>query len=125
MYTVMTVCTGNICRSPMAEIILRTEFERRGLADGLGGAHGDAIKLGDALGDGIGVIVEFGPHGIEHFVDGDEGRALEVPVRLLGHEAQIDRLGEAGVEQIDHRGLGVGLEADFWRFHLVCPFGVT
>ena len=32
MYTVMTVCTGNICRSPMAEIILRTEFERRGLA---------------------------------------------------------------------------------------------
>ena len=33
MYTVMTVCTGNICRSPMAEIILRTEFERRGLAD--------------------------------------------------------------------------------------------
>ena len=31
MYTVMTVCTGNICRSPMAEIILRTEFERRGL----------------------------------------------------------------------------------------------
>ena len=29
MYTVMTVCTGNICRSPMAEIILRTEFERR------------------------------------------------------------------------------------------------
>lgn len=32
-YTVMTVCTGNICRSPMAEIILRTEFERRGLSD--------------------------------------------------------------------------------------------
>ena len=32
-YTVMTVCTGNICRSPMAEIILRAEFERRGLAD--------------------------------------------------------------------------------------------
>lgn len=33
LYTVMTVCTGNICRSPMAEIILRDEFERRGLAD--------------------------------------------------------------------------------------------
>lgn len=32
-YTVMTVCTGNICRSPMAEIILRAEFESRGLAD--------------------------------------------------------------------------------------------
>ena len=32
-YTVMTVCTGNICRSPMAEIILRAQFERAGLAD--------------------------------------------------------------------------------------------
>ena len=32
-YTVMTVCTGNICRSPMAEIILRHEFEERGLGD--------------------------------------------------------------------------------------------
>lgn len=30
-YTVMTVCTGNICRSPMAEIILRKFFEDRGL----------------------------------------------------------------------------------------------
>ncbi|MFT8704405.1 low molecular weight protein-tyrosine-phosphatase [Bifidobacterium aquikefiricola] len=30
-YTVMTVCTGNICRSPMAEIILRHFFEERGL----------------------------------------------------------------------------------------------
>lgn len=30
-YTVMTVCTGNICRSPMAEIILRKFFEERGL----------------------------------------------------------------------------------------------
>ena len=33
MYTVMTVCTGNICRSPMAEIILRHVVEERGLGD--------------------------------------------------------------------------------------------
>ena len=30
-YSVMTVCTGNICRSPMAEIILRKFFQDRGL----------------------------------------------------------------------------------------------
>ena len=30
-YTVMTVCTGNICRSPMGEIILRHFFNERGL----------------------------------------------------------------------------------------------
>ena len=30
-YRVMTVCTGNICRSPMAEIVLRDRFEAAGL----------------------------------------------------------------------------------------------
>lgn len=29
-YTVMTVCTGNTCRSPMGEIILRHFFNERG-----------------------------------------------------------------------------------------------
>ena len=43
-YTVMTVCTGNICRSPMAEIILRAEFERRGLADRVRVMHMRALK---------------------------------------------------------------------------------
>lgn len=32
-YTIMTVCTGNICRSPMAEIVLRAHIESEGLAD--------------------------------------------------------------------------------------------
>ena len=32
-YTVMTVCTGNICRSPMGEIILRHFFDERSLSD--------------------------------------------------------------------------------------------
>lgn len=30
-YRVMTVCTGNICRSPMAEIVLRDRLEAAGL----------------------------------------------------------------------------------------------
>ncbi|RPF21639.1 low molecular weight protein-tyrosine-phosphatase [Myceligenerans xiligouense] len=30
-YRVMTVCTGNICRSPMAEIVLRDRFGSAGL----------------------------------------------------------------------------------------------
>jgi protein-tyrosine phosphatase len=32
-YRVMTVCTGNICRSPMAEVVLRDRFESVGLGD--------------------------------------------------------------------------------------------
>lgn len=30
-YRVMTVCTGNICRSPMAEVVLRDRFEAAGI----------------------------------------------------------------------------------------------
>lgn len=33
MYTVMMVCTGNICRSPMAEVVLRARLESEGLSD--------------------------------------------------------------------------------------------
>ena len=31
LYRVMTVCTGNICRSPMAQVVLADRFERAGL----------------------------------------------------------------------------------------------
>ncbi len=32
-YRVMTVCTGNICRSPMAEVVLRSRLDDAGLGD--------------------------------------------------------------------------------------------
>ena len=32
-YRLMTVCTGNICRSPMAEVVLRDRLAAAGLAD--------------------------------------------------------------------------------------------
>lgn len=32
-FTIMTVCTGNICRSPMAQIVLQDFVEQRGLTD--------------------------------------------------------------------------------------------
>src|SRR5690606_16959328 len=45
-YRICVVCLGNICRSPMAEVVLRAVLERRGLADavvvdsaGTGGWH--------------------------------------------------------------------------------------
>jgi protein-tyrosine phosphatase len=33
MYRVCLVCLGNICRSPMAEVVLRAELEQAGLAE--------------------------------------------------------------------------------------------
>jgi protein-tyrosine phosphatase len=34
-YRIMTVCTGNICRSPMAEVVLRERFAAAGLGEGV------------------------------------------------------------------------------------------
>lgn len=36
MYRVCFVCTGNICRSPMAEAVFRTRVEEAGLGDRIG-----------------------------------------------------------------------------------------
>ena len=33
MYDICVVCLGNICRSPMAEVVIRAELARAGLAD--------------------------------------------------------------------------------------------
>lgn len=33
MYRIMTVCTGNICRSPLAEYVLRSALDDAGLSD--------------------------------------------------------------------------------------------
>ena len=33
LYRIITVCTGNICRSPMAEVVLRERLDAAGLGD--------------------------------------------------------------------------------------------
>jgi protein-tyrosine phosphatase len=43
-YTVCLVCLGNICRSPMAEVVLRSELTRAGLA---GAVTVDSAGTGD------------------------------------------------------------------------------
>ena len=44
MYRIGLVCLGNICRSPMAEVVLRAELERAGLS---GRAEVDSAGTGD------------------------------------------------------------------------------
>lgn len=44
MLRVMTVCTGNICRSPMAEVVLRDRLEAAGLGDVV---HVDSTGVSD------------------------------------------------------------------------------
>lgn len=47
---VMFVCTGNTCRSPMAEIIFRAETVRRGIADEFSvSSYGLRVRRGDSI----------------------------------------------------------------------------
>jgi hypothetical protein len=39
---------------------------------------------------------------------------LEKPVRLFGQEREVDRVGEASVENFDRDRLGVSISVCFW-----------
>jgi len=44
---------------------------------------------------------------VEHFMHGDELDALQIPMRLLGQESEVDCVGDARVQKIDRNGFGV------------------
>ena len=95
-YTVMTVCTGNICRSPMAEIILRTEFERRGL--------GDRVRV---MSSGVS-DEEYGNPIDRRAVRVLKARGYELPARHFAHRIEADE-----IEETEHmRALKRQLPAD-------------
>jgi protein-tyrosine-phosphatase len=76
---VLLVCTGNICRSPLAEALLRRELERRG-ADGIEvGSAGTGAWDGAPASEGAYLV------GLEHGLDLSDHKA-----RLLTREAVRD-----------------------------------
>jgi hypothetical protein len=59
------------------------------------------------------MAVELGAEAVEHLVDGDELRSLDVPMRLLGDQREVDRIGQPRVEQVDRYRLRIRLEVVF------------
>src|ERR1700730_8373034 len=64
----------------------RVGSKRGAVGDRLGGAKRGSAELNSAFCDRVYVIVEFGPKPVDHLVQRDELRPLDVPVRLLGQE---------------------------------------
>ncbi|MBD8062105.1 low molecular weight protein-tyrosine-phosphatase [Oceanitalea stevensii] len=68
-YTVSFVCTGNICRSPMGEVVLRDLLEREGLADRVrvvSAGTGDWHVGGPADPRAVSTLKQYGLDGEQH-----------------------------------------------------------
>ncbi|MFB9200582.1 low molecular weight protein-tyrosine-phosphatase [Nonomuraea spiralis] len=104
-YRVCLVCMGNICRSPMAEVVLRRTLEERGLGGrvvvesaGTGGWH-----AGDPMDErALGTLAEHGYDGAAHrarqFTEDWFDRYDLVLAMDRDNVANLRRLAPTGVE---------------------------
>ena len=124
-FNILFVCTGNTCRSPLAEGIARAELERRGWKNvrvasaGLAAAEGDAASRE--------AVVVAARHGVD--LAGHRSRPLTSEMTawadlILGmgpsHLAAIDRMGGVG------KGATIGdfaAGADGFGYPVRDPFG--
>ncbi len=67
---------------------------------GADGPLGGSTELDNPLGDDIDMFSSVGVDLVEKFVQGDEVRPLHIPMRLLGLHHEVDRVGQALLEQL-------------------------
>ena len=93
-YRVLAVCTGNICRSPIAEVVLRDRFAAAGLRDDVevASAGVSAEEEGNPIDPRAArVLQEAGydvPRHVAHRVDRREAEAQDLLLAMTAHHAR-------------------------------------
>lgn len=95
---VLMVCTGNMCRSPLAEALLRGEFERRGVGGFKVSSAGTGVWEGRAVSDGALLV------GLEHDLDMSAHRSRHLSRELVEQADVIFTMSRQHTEQVKKLG---------------------
>ena len=115
---ILLVCTGNTCRSPLAEALLRRELERAGVTNAVVSSAGTGAWEGERASEGSYLValekgLDLGHHRAR-LATRDLVAAQDLVLAMgSGHLHKLERLGAEGKSQLFGTFAGVtGLEAE-------------
>ena len=100
---ILLVCTGNTCRSPLAEVILRRALQDAGVADAEVSSAGTGAWIGEPASEGAYLV------GLERGLDLADHRARLLSEKLVAESDLILVLARGHRKKVE--GLGGGAKA--------------
>jgi protein-tyrosine-phosphatase len=95
---ILLVCTGNTCRSPLAEVLLRRELERAGVTDAVVGSAGTGAWEGERASEGSYLVA------LENGLDLGHHRARLATREVLAEQDLILAMGSGHLHKLERLG---------------------